>query len=578
MRAHRLEALLISGVMLAAAALVAPAASASAPPRVASHAAPTGSWHPTTVLAGTMGLNLGGDAGVDAVSCPTPGNCSAGGYYNDKSDHYQAFVANEVNGVWHPAIAIPGTAAKNVGGDAETYFLSCPSPGNCGAGGYYKDAVGHYQGFVVNSVNGVWHSAIEAPGTAALNAGTYAAIEWGTCSSVGACAAGGTYTDNQGHRQIFVINEVHGTWHNAVELPGSAALNVGGAAYLYGFACASAGNCSLGGSYKDAGGAAQALVDNEVGGTWQLAQQVPGISALDAGAGSTFGSETTWVSCPSPGNCTAGGHYADTPTTHQAFVVDEIGGTWQSAIELPGSAALNAGGDAEVWALSCATPHNCVASGFAKSSPTARQSIVASEVKGTWHSAIVLPGSGTLNKGNNSQALSVSCWKAGDCAVAGSYVDAANKFQAMVATMVNGVWRGAIEAPGAAGLNRHGDASLYNVTCIAAGVCVAGGYVDDTAGNYQAVIDSYLPPAPTITAIAPAAGTHRGGETVVVHGVNLIGAMSVVFGARPGTHVVVLNAGAIRVTAPRGTGTVIVRVTGPGGTSAVTSKSRFRYV
>ena len=49
--------------------------------------------------------------------------------------------------------------------------MSCASAGNCSAGGYYTDGAGHEQAFVVSEVNGTWGTAIEVPGTAALNAG-----------------------------------------------------------------------------------------------------------------------------------------------------------------------------------------------------------------------------------------------------------------------------------------------------------------------------------------------------------------------------------------------------------------------
>jgi hypothetical protein len=38
-------------------------------------------------------------------------------------------------------------------------------------------------------------------------------------------------------------------------------------------------------------------------------------------------------------------------------------GTWRMAIEVPGSAALNAGGEANVNAMSCASAGNCAAGG-----------------------------------------------------------------------------------------------------------------------------------------------------------------------------------------------------------------------
>ena len=49
----------------------------------------------------------------------------------------------------HTAIEVPGTATLNKGRNALVESVSCPSAGNCGAGGNYTDSNGHLQAFVV---------------------------------------------------------------------------------------------------------------------------------------------------------------------------------------------------------------------------------------------------------------------------------------------------------------------------------------------------------------------------------------------------------------------------------------------
>jgi hypothetical protein len=98
-------------------------------------------------------------------------------------------------------------------------------------------------------------------------------------------------------------------------VPGTAALNTGGAANFYSVSCASAGNCSAGGSYFT--GYLHAFVVNEVNGTWRTAAQVPGTAALDRGQTAYV----TSVSCKSAGNCSAGGTYRDKSKHLQAFVL-----------------------------------------------------------------------------------------------------------------------------------------------------------------------------------------------------------------------------------------------------------------
>jgi hypothetical protein len=141
------------------------------------------------------------------VSCAAAGKCSGGGFYRDSPDTSQAFVVSEVNGTWHKAIEVPGTAALNQGRSAGTDLVSCAAAGNCGAAGGYVDNSGHRQVFVVSQVNGAWHPAIEVPGTAALNRGGNAHIGALSCAAVGNCSAGGSYIDCSGRQQAFVVSQ-----------------------------------------------------------------------------------------------------------------------------------------------------------------------------------------------------------------------------------------------------------------------------------------------------------------------------------------------------------------------------------
>ena len=126
--------------------------------------------------------------------------------------------------------------------------------------GNYTDSANHDQAFVVSEVNGTWGTAIEVPGSAALNAGGSAGISSISCASVGNCAAGGSYTDSSHHTQAFVASEVNGTWGNAIEVPGSGTLNAGGSAFVEAVSCPTAGHCTASGIYKDGSGHQQGFL------------------------------------------------------------------------------------------------------------------------------------------------------------------------------------------------------------------------------------------------------------------------------------------------------------------------------
>src|SRR6266851_5118237 len=337
-------------------------------------AAVGGTWHTAQKVPGLATLNKGGEAQVQSVSCASAGNCSAGGYYTDGSGRHQVFVVSQVNGTWHTATEVPGTAALNQRGDAGVTSVSCTSAGNCSAGGLYGSSSFASKPFVVSEVNGTWHNAIAVPGVAALDPHGYGAyVSSVSCGSAGNCNAGGSYHDRSGNQQVFVISQVNDTWHTAREVPGTAALNTGGSAYVYSVSCASAGNCSAGGSYFT--GYSHAFVVSEVNGTWRTAIEVPGTAALNQGRIAYLIS----MSCASAGNCSAGGTYTDSSKRMQAFVVSEVNGTWHTAREVPGTAALNTGGNAFVQSVSCTSAGNCSAGGGYTGSSGHRQAFVVTE-------------------------------------------------------------------------------------------------------------------------------------------------------------------------------------------------------
>jgi hypothetical protein len=98
---------------------------------------------------GSAALNAGGNAALASVSCASAGNCAAGGFYKDGHGHQQAMVASETHGTWGKAIEVPGSGALNTGGSAAVTSVSCSSAGSCSAGGYYEDRLIHEQAFVV---------------------------------------------------------------------------------------------------------------------------------------------------------------------------------------------------------------------------------------------------------------------------------------------------------------------------------------------------------------------------------------------------------------------------------------------
>jgi hypothetical protein len=172
---------------------------------------------------------------------------------------------NEVNGIWQAAIDLSGKGTLRVG-SAKVNSVSCSSAGNCSAGGDYASAISggseQEQAFVAKEVGGRWQSVIEVPGTSSLNVNFASEVTSISCGSVESCIAGGTYLDGSEHTQVFEVRELNGVWQSAIEVPGVAPLNDGGAATFSTVSCVSTNACSAGGSYTH-GSRVQAFVVNE---------------------------------------------------------------------------------------------------------------------------------------------------------------------------------------------------------------------------------------------------------------------------------------------------------------------------
>jgi hypothetical protein len=511
----RFSPVVLGAVTLAAACCAVVAGAAL--PAGASTQAVVSAWATEQQVPGLAALSTGHTSGINSLSCGSAGNCAAGGEYADSADDEEAFVADESGRSWGMAQAVPGVAALSTGvwsGDlvgikSAINSLSCASAGNCAAGGEYADSADDEQAFVVDEVKGSWGTAEEVPGLAALNhgggaEGSGASVTSVSCASAGNCAAVGTYTPSSGGEQAFVVDETGGTWGTAQEVPGLAALDTGGLATITSVSCASAGNCAAGGSYA-VGSVAdrQAFLVDETGGTWGTAHEVPGTAALNTYEWAS----TDSVSCPSAGNCTATGQVSTlyAAYTHaevpQAFVVDETAGSWGTAKLLKGTTPPLPGGSYQTGSI-----FNSVSCGSAGNCVAAGDiypgpPIIAEESGGSWGAAKAIPGMAAAS------ALSVSCPSAGNCAVGGLSNSSSTSF---VLDETDGSWGTAQEVPGSAGNTW----TVTSVSCGSAGSCTAGGtYYDATTLATLAFVVDEKPATTSVLGLSGAKVTYGKEQT-----------------------------------------------------------------
>jgi hypothetical protein len=465
-------------------------------------AASGGAWDKAIEVPGTASLNVGGVAAVESVSCTSRDYCAAAGDYGsspDDRDVTRVFVVSRWRGRWGKAGQVPGLASFGGGGAAvssQADAVSCASPGNCAVGGSFVDQYGDPEGFVASERNGKWDNAIRATGSL-LSAGP-SEVYSVSCPSAGDCEAVGYYFDGGvsiSDSEAFVVSEQNGRWGQAIEIPGLAALNVDNRARAYSISCPSAGNCVVGGFYLDADGRWQAFVASQRHSRWSPAIEVPGTAAANVGGQANVDS----VSCSSPGNCAAGGYYeasaynGDT-ATWQAFVVSQRDGTWGTAVPVLRTASVNDNTvGAATESVSCPSRSDCAAAGAYIDRAGQVQAFTVGQRDGRWGKAVEVRGTSALNRGGDAQVFSVSCQSAGNCNAGGFYVDGRGHAQAFGATERNGRWGNAVKMPGTATLNAGGNAALLSVSCPAAGRCGGGGYYNDSS-HLQAFVASRAQP------------------------------------------------------------------------------------
>ncbi len=422
------------------------------------------------------GVNTGGAAMLTAVSCPSTGQCAAGGFYTDASHFHEAFIVSESLGQWGKVQEV--ATLYNAGGNATVSAISCPAVNSCVAAGFFTDATKHHQAFVVEETNGIWGSTQEVAGT--LNVGGDAVATAVSCAAAGSCVVGGRYVDGAGARRAFIVEETGGHWNGAVEV--ARALNLGGNAVVTSISCAAVGSCVVAGQYAPHVRASEAFVVEETNGLWAKPFEVAG--SLNTGLDASI----TAVACPSEAHCVVGGSYVGATPGSRPFVVVETSGNWGAPITL--GQTLHAAG-AIVTALSCADVGDCAAGGEYTTTSGATLGFVANDTAGTWgHGQPIAQStrspSGTYDPVIQASVQTISCSAAGQCEAGGQIHLASNNDQAFVAVEQQGSW--GVAQPVAQIQNVGRDAIVLALSCADPADCVAAGRYTNRAKHYQAFV------------------------------------------------------------------------------------------
>jgi hypothetical protein len=371
----------------------------------------------------------GGDDALDAVACPSTGDCVAGGSYDTEHGKIEPMTVTQFEGRWHRAgeLRLPHDAAYDPG--AAVTGVACAQAGSCDAVGSYLASDSHpasgsnseigfdNHGFIATESDGRWSRARTVqPPRNAYRSGYGVTLTGVSCPRPGWCEAIGNYTDKSGRHEALAVTQVRGRWHRAVELvmPVHAAANPG--ASLTGISCRRAGSCAAVGQYLTRADtyASAGLVERT--GRWGRATQLrpPRNSA------SSY-SSVNQVACAAGGYCLSVGVYELQGGGVSALAVTEAAGRWARATEINASPA--GGTDAGLNGIGCAAAAMCYGAGGFDDAAGGLLAFALTWSRGGWSDPQVVSLPANAATGSQAAALlnAVGCSSAGYCAAVGFY-------------------------------------------------------------------------------------------------------------------------------------------------------------
>ncbi len=273
--------------------------------------------------------NSAAEAQLTSVACAPTTTCVAIGSYPDTNSEAQGVFEKLSGGTWGGDVEVPLPSGAGADVDTALDAISCPTSGNCVAVGSYLDGGEEQQGLIEVLSSGSWH-AVAAPlpsnaNSPFQNVNLYSV----SCASAGACVAVGKYVDNSGDRPEALIETISGQSATPLEAPLPSNSDPTPDAVLGSVSCLSGSPCVAVGNYLDKTVVGEGLLESIASPGSATASQAPG-PASSAGGG-TFSLES--VACE-PGACTATGFFSDRKGAYHA-VIDSLAHSKWTALQAP---------------------------------------------------------------------------------------------------------------------------------------------------------------------------------------------------------------------------------------------------
>ncbi len=339
--------------LIAVAATVA--LGALIPATVASGATAPNTAYSISPIAGTIYYLGNGVYQAGPMSCPSRGSCEAA--FTFPFDPVRPLLAAETAGVWQLPIylAMPSDS-WNGNGQGVVTALTCTSPGNCIAVGTYESNVSRMKAFVAIESSGAWAPAV----TLAITDFDFQPASI-SCPSVNLCVMVGTRTQIVTQALSPVVGTLSaGTW--SFVSPSAIGVNAHRLS-LTSVTCISIGNCMIVGNYQSTVSSATGYKFASIAEAHGRLGAIKFIPTIAGWSGYAAGSQVLSIACPLSTWCEAvGSVYEAGQSIRQAFTVHMSLSGWlrPKIVTRP----VGAKGDDQLSSISCPTVGNCLAGGY----------------------------------------------------------------------------------------------------------------------------------------------------------------------------------------------------------------------
>jgi len=400
-------------------------------------------------------------------------------------------------GAWAETVPLPAGAATGSGENALIWGVACASAGNCVGGISYQESSGSniFGDAFLDETNGTWTTT---PASFAGFTGAGSDPQWGSpevfaCPSAGNCVMAGTWINFNGPAGFLPLGatETNGTWtQEQITLPNNLNFASNNNATISAISCGGPGQCVAVGAYK-ASVIGAGPVTSEYEGlllTYSNGTWTASRAPLPTGGGADVSLDA--ISCPSAGNCVAVGTYTDTSGNRQGLILTESNSAWSaSEVSLAGlSTAANPIGN--LRSVSCPQAGNCTAAGTYVDGSSDQQGLLLTSSGGVWGPAVKLsePANATTAAGSASDYVSsVSCATAGNCVAVGEYNEgpSGSVIDGFSVIEANGNWQQAQELPLPVPAASNPDFQADDIYCSADTTCVATGDYANSSGGAE---------------------------------------------------------------------------------------------